>query len=447
MATKKKATEKKVKPLTVKVNTQSVLKAIQKEFKGSKIRTLADRKKEVLREVIPTGIDVLDNWIFGKGGIPVCTVGELFGDPDSGKAQPLDCTVVTPDGNKQIGDLRVGDIICDTNGGTQSVLGVYPQGKKSIYKVTFSDGSTTRCCDDHLWKVTTPRTITKNKPHKIMALHEMKNSLRQKDGKLNYHIPLIKPILFNNKKKISLDPYMLGLLLGDDGNSIVFSNPERDLQKSLIKKLPNQDTGVVFKDGSTTTSVRIKRKVKNNKVSETSKILDTLGLLGKKSTEKFIPKKYLYTTKENRLKLLRGLIDTDGHVHKTSYVEYSTSSKQLADDTVFLVRSLGGIAKVTTRIPKYTHKGKVKKGKLSYRIYIIFNDLKPFNSKKHIGKFIGREIPRYRSIVSVRYVGKKECQCIKVSSKDNLYITDDFIPTHNSSLGFLFMAAAQRAGG
>jgi len=375
MATKKKEKKKKeTKVKKTKHTKEGITEAIRKEFKGSRVRTLAERKKEVLREVIPTGIDVLDNWIFGCGGIPVCTVGELFGEPDVGKAQPLDTVIMTPYGPKLMGDIKIGDIICNTNGGKQTVTGVFPQGKKDVYKVTFNDNSTTRCCSEHLWQVKTPNDLHRKKPYRVVPLSEMKNNFKQNGGKLNYRLPPIKPVFFNSQKKLPLDPYLLGLLLGDGcmsgvSKNVVFCNPEHDLQKSFMEKLPIQDTGVICNRKK---DVRIKRKVKNNKISETKKILCDLNLVGKKSTEKFIPENYIYTSKENRLALLQGLIDTDGTVSgdRMTIIEYSTSSKQLAQDCVFLVRSLGIQVKIIERIPYYVYKNKKRKGSLNRTVFL-----------------------------------------------------------------------------
>jgi hypothetical protein len=55
-----------------------------------------------------------------------------------------------------MGDIQIGDEVSDPEGGTAFVVGVFPQGEKDIYRLTFSDGSRTECCDEHLWLVNTP---------------------------------------------------------------------------------------------------------------------------------------------------------------------------------------------------------------------------------------------------------------------------------------------------
>ena len=77
----------------------------------------------------------------------------LRGQAGSGKAQPLSARVLTPNGYVRMGDLDVGDYISTPAGGKAAILGIYPQGIKDVYKITFSDKSTTYACLDHLWAV------------------------------------------------------------------------------------------------------------------------------------------------------------------------------------------------------------------------------------------------------------------------------------------------------
>ena len=77
----------------------------------------------------------------------------ITGPAGCAKAQPLSCNVMTPEGPVPMGSLAVGDEICTPDGGVSKVAGVFPQGVKPVYKITFSDGSSTRCCEDHLWKI------------------------------------------------------------------------------------------------------------------------------------------------------------------------------------------------------------------------------------------------------------------------------------------------------
>ena len=70
-------------------------------------------------------------------------------------------------------------------------------------------------------------------------------------------------------------------------------------------------------------------------------IVQSLGLLGSHSSTKFIPKSYLYASRQTRERLLQGMVDTDGHINTRGRFEYSTVSDELCGDFLSLVQSLG----------------------------------------------------------------------------------------------------------
>jgi len=155
--------------------------------------------------------------------------------------------------------------------------------------------------------------------------------------------------------------------------------------------------------------------------------------MGHLTHEKFVPHEYLWTNIQNRVALLQGLIDSDGHVRpKDGNIEYSSSSPQLAKDVQQLIWSLGGTAKIR---PKKT------KRRLSYRMSVILpNDIQPCLLERKLAHRRRRDkYPPCRSMVKIDFVGLKKTQCITVSSPDGLYVTDNFILTHNTvqALGFV----------
>lgn len=360
----------------------------------------------------------------------------ITGDMGSGKAQPLNSKVLTPNGFVKMGDIKVGDLVYGCNGLPHKVLGVYPQGKKPVYEITFSDDSKVRCCKEHLWTYQHPSDKKKN-IYRTSSLEQiMKKELYQltnrNDKNWQFFIPLTKPIKFK-KIEVNIDPYVLGVILGDGmlvGSNIMISNSEKDIidkfQKRIgsdyeLKQRNNNDYAIIYKP-----------KYNQNPLKDE---LVKMGLYGKHSFDKFIPKEYLFNSVEVRVDLLKGLIDTDGSVRQ-SYYEYSTTSKQLANDVKFLVQSLGGTCKVKERQTYYTYNNKRNKGRKSYRLFIKT----PFaihSSKKHNEKYKKSKINPHRSIRKIEYVGEEECQCIYIDSKDHLYITDEFIVTHNTYLSVL----------
>ena len=382
---------------------------------------------------LSTGFKKLDSLTTGLKG------GEMFvlaARPSMGKAQPLDSDVLTPDGFVKMGDIKEGSVVIGIDGKPHNVIKIFPQGLKKVYKVNFSDGTSAECCDEHLWLTQSRQERRQNiNSYSVKSLREIRNTLIARlDNRYNHRMPSIKPVEFKSKI-LPINPYLLGLLLGDGGfshgSSIMFSNPEKDLQDAVINILDEYDC-ISFNgiDG------RIKRKKRKGlDSSETAKAIKELGLFGLKSHEKFIPEIYLYSSVNDRIKLLQGLCDSDGYVCNKSQIEFSTSSERLKNDFLFLARSLGGMCKYSSRLPEYSYNNEKLKGKKSYRISVLFhNGVIPISSKKHLSKFNDNTRKKLKMITSVEEIGQKECQCILIDSKDHMYITNDFIPTHNTSL-------------
>jgi DNA polymerase-3 subunit gamma/tau len=77
-------------------------------------------------------------------------------------------------------------------------------------------------------------------------------------------------------------------------------------------------------------------------------------------------------------------------------------------------------------------------GHLAYRHHLkIPNGIKFYTSEKHTSRYRDRQQPPLRNIVSIEYIGEEDCQCIMVDHPDHTYISDDFIPTHNTTLSRL----------
>ena len=363
-------------------------------------------------------------------------------DPVSeGKAEHVNNMLYTPKGRKRIGDIKIGDQVIGSNGYLINVTGVYPQGIKKLYKITFSDGHSIKVCEDHLWSVKlnggtkgyitlavkdlldNTKTITYTGSGKnIKKEYTISTYYKDKQNRNKWSIPIVEPISFDLSTKLPINPYLLGLLLGDGGlsqRSIRFSTVDIELINSiehileddlLIKKVKNSncDYSIVTKVGS-----------KNS----LTKRLKKLGLKGKKSENKFIPQEYMYAMVSDRLSLLQGLMDTDGS-YSNHGAEFYSSSKILAYQVVELVQSLGGIAKI--RCKKTTHLD-------SYIVRVSLSKyLNPFilKRKREIYKQ-SRVYNKY--ITNIEYANDDEAVCISVDAPDNLYVTEHAIVTHNTT--------------
>lgn len=368
--------------------------------------------------------------------------------PGAGKAQPMYSKVLTPNGFIEMKDVKIGTKIIAGNGELSSITGIYPQGERDIYEITLDDGSKCRCSDEHLWTVqnrSDRQYEAKTGKHRkrTVKLCDMINDLTiGKEQRANYSIDYVAPIDFQGKKLL-LHPYVMGALLGDGGLSaggVRFSTNDKEVIDNINKFLPS---GYYLKH-ICNYDYRIKGHEGNNskKGSIVSKALKEYGLWGKRSDEKYIPREYMYASKEQRINLLNGLLDTDGSTDGKT-IEYTTTSKKLCDNLVELVHSLGGYAHISCKQGKYKKNGIEIKCKKVYRILIeFFSDTKfsAFGIERHKRKYKPKRTNVRRFIKSVKYVGKEECQCIMIDNDCHLYITDNYTITHNTTIEKMFNA-------
>lgn len=397
--------------------------------------------------VIPLGFDVLDQCFPGNGARP----GQLFmalGKSGTGKAQPLDALVLTTSGYKQMGEISIGEELVDPVGGTTKVVGVFPQGEREIYKLKFSDGSETECDGEHLWKIK-----DSNNRWKVKTLQEIIDHVDI--VKSPHKIPVTKPVSFP-ERDLPLDPYLLGILIGDGtfvNSSPILTTADREVIESVSRLLPD---GVITQElaGSSKGYEYILASGKRGgKENPLTRILRDLGLWGVFSKEKFIPKEYLESSIQDRLALLRGLMDSDGSCmllenrdRMSSHAEFSTVSSHLADDMVWLVRSLGGVSKARRSSASYLPQGEPVKCSDRYRLSVSLPpEINPFQLDRKASSW-KRVLSPTRRLVDINYVGKKQAQCIAVSSPDQLYITDNFIVTHNTMLATQILSNMAETG-
>jgi predicted phage terminase large subunit-like protein len=371
--------------------------------------------------------------------------------PGVGKAQPLYSKVLTPKGFVKMGSLSIGDDIISGEGNIAKVVGIFPQGKRDVYKVTFDDGSFTECSDEHLWKVQTrddrnKKRYGENGRYRIVELKDMMENIKvENQSRCNYSIDYVKPVCFK-KRKLRIHPYVLGVILGDgsisSGNLSITSKDE-SLITHVERLLPKGDV----LEGNKEYNYRIKKSdvsVRDERgwmvKTKTQQALEYYGLFGLTSKEKFIPIDYLLSDIEDRRELLRGLLDTDGYAGG-HYVEYTTVSDKLAEGVKFLVQSLGGFVKTKIKQTSYYKNGKRINCNPANVLHIQFAsvDPKPFHLRRKNENYKPKREVLKRFITSIEYVGKEECQCIMIDDPSHLYITDDFIITHNTTLGIFFL--------
>lgn len=167
------------------------------------------------------------------------------------------------------------------------------------------------------------------------------------------------------------------------------------------------------------------------------------------SSDKFVPDDYKFNTYEVRLAILNGLMDTDGYVdQKGVTVQFTSVSERLADDVKFIVNSLGGNATIKSKIPTFTYKGERKQGQRAYTVHLrLPPSVAPFlHSVKRERVVPKSKYQPVRYIVDAVSVGVKLAQCISVAHPSHLYVTDDFIVTHNTIQGLMLARLAKLTG-
>ena len=359
----------------------------------------------------------------------------LCGAATMGKCQSVDSKVLTPFGFVRMGDLKVGNIISGADGGFQTVEQIFEQPRKEMYRFTMADGTSVESSADHLWVIRESRwklqSVYATKTTEDIIRDFERSKLPPKTGSVrNICFPVNGPVIFTPKGALKVHPYVLGALIGDgcfrlSGRRVSISTPDTE----IIDRIKELGYDVY----QTSSQKAIEYFIRGDELFDA---LSEYGLVGKLSYDKFIPEDYLYASIEDRFELLHGLLDTDGSC-SGSTIEFSTSSDKLAEQVAFLIRSLGYVCKVKSRITKFTYKGEKKVGHRSYRITVSTDDGTFFFSvgrKKEAFRFN----PDHRGFVPMHYlksiekVGVSECRCIRVSNQDHLYITDDFIVTHNT---------------
>ncbi|GLZ33983.1 hypothetical protein Lesp02_61710 [Lentzea sp. NBRC 105346] len=375
-----------------------------------------------------------------------------------GRAQPIFTPVLTPDGFRPIGSLRVGDLVIGSNGEPTPVLGVYPQGEKDIYRVSAQDGSSTLSCGDHLWTVRTASDRRRNKPWRVLETKEMIGNLRAAHAR-RYELPLLSAPVCHPEREVPMDPYALGLLLGDGcmtgSTTPTFATMDPELALALDVRVPGIGVRRKSEVDYTINRLRMPGDVITLENPVTA-ILRRLGLLGTRSHSKFIPDEYLHNTAEVRLGVLQGLLDTDGgpvtQLGRTCRIQYTTTSPRLRDGVIEIVRSLGGVAYVRCRVAEGRKPGLAKGREVGYRhdAYVIDirlpEGVEPFRlprkrDKYHAAGGGGRPM---RFIDSIEPAGRAEAVCIQVAAEDSLYVTEDYLLTHNTlNDAFIILDEAQ----
>ncbi len=341
----------------------------------------------------------------------------VAGRPSMGKAQPLDALVRVPAGWARMGTLQVGDAVASVDGAPSIVTGVFPQGERQVYRITFSDGRSAECCAEHLWRVhyrdwSAPRVLSTEKIMELLYRKRYQHRLwiDQVNGD------------FGHKDVVPLDPWVLGALLGEgrlSESGLAFSSAQQQMLERLRTRRGDWRP---WREESGAQSHPVVTETGPAGAESVREALAALGLWEIRSPDRFIPRLYRNACRTVRLGLLQGLLDANGWVEKASAIGYCTTGRRLARDVADLVRSLGGWCSVTEQ--GTTH-------------LLVIHHPEPRSlfllsacQTRLPERWEGGHQPVIASIVPTRAVAT---QCIAVSHPSRLYVTDDYVVTHNTS--------------
>lgn len=360
---------------------------------------------------------------------------------------------------KTIGDLKVGDKIYDADGKLTEVIHLNPIIFEKVYEVEFEDGEVIECNGEHLWYVHDRGFDRYNKyggdKWVLRTTDFIYNNFDRAGGKAKekghhdyrFHVPLTKPIEYPSYERLYVNPYNLGVFLGDGTSAngqITSSKEDVEEMMSLLKGdcktiscKPHKDKPncyTITLDKSTEIKEKYGEKAWIYQKDSFRKRLDRLGVLN----NKHIPDRYMYASVEDRLALVQGMCDTDGYVDETGHCEFTQKDKHLFDQFCQLLGSLG----IDYSVNFKEHTGYIKKDgteAFAWRCYFITSKERPtFRLKRKYDKLPDKPIRNsmQKAIINVRKTDRVvPMRCITVSNKSGLYLCGEhYTVTHNSFL-------------
>jgi hypothetical protein len=351
--------------------------------------------------------------------------------PGSGKALALDTPLPTPSGWTTMKEVEPGDELLGADGRPCRVIAVSEVFyDHDCYEVRSSDGASVIADAGHLWSVrldshrrTKPpypgKTGPKSSPDR-RQLHTTADLVRVRAKRPT--IAVAEPLRLP-KVRLPIDPYVLGVWLGDgDSRGARFTSADPEIVREVARAgyiVTAQNTPMRFG------------------IAGLGKALRRMDLWG----NKHIPPEYLRASHDQRLALLQGLMDTDGHVAKNGQSEFLVTNERLARATLELVRSLG--VKASMSEGRATIDGRDCGPK--YRVRFWLADAARLSRKAERSRDATRTIDRY---LTVTPTGSVPTRCVQVDSAGGLYLAGEgMMVTHNSTLFTMDIPAWLICGG
>lgn len=348
------------------------------------------------------------------------------------EAHPYDQRIITPNGEKLWGDIKIGDKLFSPTEGVVTVTDIPIDGKDDIYEMTLSDGRKVQSSSNHIWSVYkgTSRNLIN-----VTTGDIVKHGVINKHKQHIFFVPEHRGVEFNSVK-LPIDPYTMGLILSEGsirGSHCTKNNIQISSSFDDMKFYESVIPYTIKHIGSRGFSWHIT-------IPGCKSIMQKYGLYGTDSYTKFIPKDYTYANRVQRMELLKGLMDGDGCARTNGASIFMTCSKQLAEDVMLLARSLGIKCWLQTSVKGTFRVALASEHKLFKlpRKVVEQHIYKPLSKGSKANAILNKT-----AIVSIKYMGKKKCKCVTVSSEDGLYLIGDYIVTHNCNKKGLYAYFAQ----
>lgn len=359
-----------------------------------------------------------------------------------------DSLLYTSTGEIKIKDVQIGQKIFGADGKLTKVVDKINPGIVDTYEITLRDGRKLRASGNHIWKVYNTYLekfveVTTDELNKKYFFEKRDDRYNKTIKSFIYSIPNNNAVDYL-EKQLDIEPYYLGLWLGDGfsskPNTICSIDNEIINYCSEYGKRLNLESTIRYSKDKHPDFRRISLVKRGSQYNPIDSYFKELNLVN----NKHIPDIYLRSSYRQRLELLQGLMDTDGSCDQRGGITFSTSNPVLADNFNTLCRSLGLSVYRKESIPTYTSKGEKKEGKLSYK-FSIFTGIRIFKLTRKIDNYNlsrrnnnSKKQMAYKqrcTIIDIKPIGKHQCYCIKVDNDSKLFLTDNFTVTHNCAKG------------
>jgi hypothetical protein len=340
------------------------------------------------------------------------------------EALALDTAIPTPSGWTTVADLRMGDTIYGSAGPVEITHLTPVFTGRLCSRVTFSDHTSLVVDDGHLWLSKLVRSAARPK---VRSTREMVEDSRKR----KFSVPRMKP--FDGPDvDLPVDPYVLGLWLGDGSTRWASLTAGRDEVDFILKEVQNRGVPAakVVKSGNArAATISLRGNVNGDLYTKDGSSfrggLVKLGVLN----NKHIPHCLLRASRAQRLDLLRGLMDSDGWIGEVGAVVFVNSRKSLVDGIIELIRSLGYLTQFTSR-----RDSRWKNNPIVYKVaFRPDSECNPFLMPRKASKVRAPSLRRWKTIISIEPVESVPVKCIEVDSEDHLFVAGDgWTLTHNT---------------